>query len=163
MGRREITAGTASLRTAIGHTRLLMATDNVEIVRRGYSAFREAGVEGILEFLHPEIEWHMSAAFTHDPQVYRGYDGVREVFRFFNERIADLGADPHEFIDAGDRVIVPLRMHGRLRETGEPVAYELVQVWTGRDGKAIKLVTYPDTETAAADPDLVAAAGRSAV
>jgi hypothetical protein len=36
-----------------------------------------------------------------------------------------------------------MRMHGRLRETGEPVAYELVQVWTGRDGKAIKLVTYP--------------------
>jgi len=137
-----------------------MAADNVEIVRRGYRAFREGGVEGILQFLDPEIEWHMSAAFTHTPRTYRGHDGVREVFRFFNERIAELGADPHEFIDAGDRVIVPLRMHGRLRETGEPVAYELVQVWTGRDGKAIKLVTYPDTQTAVADPDVVAAADR---
>jgi ketosteroid isomerase-like protein len=135
-----------------------MATDNVEIVRRGYRAFREGGVEGILPFLDPGIEWHMSAAFTSDPRVYHGHDGVREVFRFFNERIEDLGAEPHEFIEAGDRVIVPMRMYGRLRETGEPVAYELVQVWTGRDGKAIKLVTYPDTQTAAADPDLVAAA-----
>jgi uncharacterized protein len=139
-----------------------MATDNVEIVRRGYRAFREGGVEGILQFLDPEIEWHMSAAFTHTPRTYHGHDGVREVFRFFNERIAELGADPHEFIDAGDRVIVPLRMHGRLRETGEPVAYELVQVWTGRNGKAIKLVTYPDTQTALADPDVVAAADRHA-
>jgi ketosteroid isomerase-like protein len=52
-------------------------------------------------------------------------------------------------------------MHGRLRKTGEPVAYELVQVWTGRDGKAIKLVTYPDMQTAA-DPDLVAAVNRRA-
>jgi ketosteroid isomerase-like protein len=137
-----------------------MAADNVEIVRRGYRAFREGGVEGILQFLDPEIEWHMSAAFTHTPRTYRGHDGVREVFRFFNERIAELGADPHEFIDAGDCVIVPLRMHGRLRETGEPVAYELVQVWTGRDGKAIKLVTYPDTQTAVAAPDVVAAADR---
>jgi len=135
-----------------------MAIDNVEIVRRGYGAFREGGVEAILEFLDPEIEWHMSAAFTSTPRIYRGHDGVREVFRFFTERIDELGADPHEFIEAADRVIVPVRMHGRLRETGEPVAYELVQVWTGRDGRAIRLVTYPDMATAA-DTDLVAAVG----
>jgi ketosteroid isomerase-like protein len=131
-----------------------MGTDNVEIVRRGYKAFEERGVEGILQFLDPQIEWRMSAAFTGTPRIYRGHDGVREVFRFFNELIEGLGADPHEFIDAGDQVIVPLRMHGRLRESGEPVAYELVQVWTGRDGKAIRLVTYPDRETAMADPDV---------
>ena len=140
-----------------------MATDNVEIVRRGYRAFRNGGVEAILELLDPRIEWHMSAAFTHEPRIYRGHDGVREVFAFFDERIQELGAEPHEFIDAGDRVIVPLRMSGRLRDTGEPVAYELVQVWTGRDGKAIKLVTYPDTRAATGDPDLVAALdGRTA-
>lgn len=136
-----------------------MATENVEIVRRGYRAFRRGGVEGILQFLDPAIEWHMSAAFTSTPRVYYGHDGVREVFRFFNEQIDELGADPHEYIEAGDRVIVPVRMHGRLRETGEPVAYELVQVWTGRDGKAIKLVTYPDTRTAIGDPDVVSAVG----
>jgi ketosteroid isomerase-like protein len=128
-----------------------MGIDNVEIVRRGYRAFEEGGVEAILEFIDPAIEWHMSAAFTDEPRVFRGHDGVREVFRFFSERIDDLGADPHEFIDAGDRVIVPVRMHGRLRETGEPVAYELVQVWLGRNGKAIRLVTYPDRETAGAE------------
>jgi ketosteroid isomerase-like protein len=128
-----------------------MAIDNVEIVRRGYKAFEEGGVEGILQFIDPAIEWHMSAAFTGTPRVYHGHDGVREVFRFFSDRIDDLGAEPHEFIEAGDRVIVPLRMHGRLRETGEPVAYELVQVWLGLDGKAIQLNTYPDREAAAAD------------
>jgi ketosteroid isomerase-like protein len=131
-----------------------MAIDNVEIVRRGYRAFAEGGVEAILQFLDPEIEWHMSAAFTDTSRVYRGHDGVREVFRFFNERIADLGADPHEFIEAGDRVIVPVRMHGRLRETGDPVAYELVQVWLGRDGKAIRLVTFPDRESAEAETEV---------
>jgi uncharacterized protein len=128
-----------------------MDHDNVEIVRRGYRAFEEGGVEGILEFLDPGIEWRMSAVFTHTPRVFWGHDGVREVFRFFDEWIEDLGADPHEFIEAGDRVIVPVRMHGRLRESGEPVAYELVQVWLGRDGKAIRLVTYPDREAAIAD------------
>jgi uncharacterized protein len=130
-----------------------MAIDNVEIVRRGYRAFEEGGVEAILPFLDPDIEWHMSAAFTDTPRVYRGHDGVREVFRFFNEWIDDLGADPHEFIEAGDRVIVPVRMHGRLKETGEPVSYELVQVWLGRNGKAIRLVTYPDREMAIAEAE----------
>src|SRR5215211_7853167 len=116
---------------------LPMAIDNVEIVRRGYRAFEEGGVEAIIEFLDPAIEWHMSAAFTRTPRTYRGH--------------ADVGADPHEFIDAGDRVIVPVRLHGRLRETGEPVAYELVQLWLGRDGKAVRLNTYPNRETAVAD------------
>ena len=128
-----------------------MDADNVEIVRSGYRAFGKGGAEAILEFLDPGIEWHMSAVFTRTPRVFRGHDGVREVFRFFDELIENLGADPHEFIDAGDRVIVPVRMHGRLRESGEPVAYELVQVWLGRDGKAIRLVTYPDREAAMAD------------
>jgi hypothetical protein len=133
-----------------------VAIDNVEIVRRGYKAFEEGGVEAILQFLDPAIEWHMSVAFTRTPRVYQGHDGVREVFRFFQEWIDDLGADPHEFIDAGDRVIVPVRMHGRLRETGEPVAYELVQVWLGRGGKAVRLVTYPDREKALADAEQLA-------
>ena len=48
-------------------------------------------------------------------------------------------------------MIVPVRLHGRLRETGEPVAYELVQVWLGRNGKALRLNTYPDRETAVAE------------
>lgn len=139
-----------------------MATDNVDIVRRGYEAFREGGAEAILRFLDPDIEWHMSSAFTNAPRTYRGHEGVREVFRFFQERIDELGAEPHEFIEAGDRVIVPVRMFGRLRETGEPVAYELVQVWTGRDGRAVELVTYPDTEAAIADPDQIAVVGRRA-
>jgi len=39
------------------------------------------------------------------------------------DNVEDVGAVPHEFIDAGDRVIVPVRMHGRLRDSGEPVAY----------------------------------------
>jgi uncharacterized protein len=133
-----------------------VAIDNVEIVRRGYQAFEEGGVEAILQFVDPGIEWHMSAAFTRTPRVYHGHEGVREVFRFFEEWIDDLGVDPHEFIDAGDRVIVPLRMHGRLRDTGEPVAYELVQVWLGRDGKAVKLITYPDREKALADAEQLA-------
>jgi ketosteroid isomerase-like protein len=128
-----------------------MGSDNVEIVRRGYKAFREGGVEAILEFLDPAIEWHMSAVFTRTSRVFRGHDGVRQVFRFFDDQIEDLGADPHEFIEAGDQVIVPVRMHGRLRDSGDPVAYELVQVWLGRDGKAIRLVTYPDREAAIAD------------
>jgi ketosteroid isomerase-like protein len=128
-----------------------MELDNVEVARRGYEAFERGGVEAILEFLDPEIEWHMSPAFTRAPRVYHGHDDVREVFRFFDENIEDLGADPHEFIEAGDRLIVPVRMHGRFRGSGEPVAYELVQVWLGRDGKAIKLITYPDREAALAE------------
>ena len=52
--------------------------------------------------------------------------------------------EPEEIIEAGDRVVVPLRLGGRARFTGIPIEFSLVHVATFRNGKALRVDVYAD-------------------
>jgi uncharacterized protein len=125
-----------------------VARENAEIARLAYAAFNASGTDGILEFLHPEIEWRMWEEFARDSRVYKGHSGVREALGVFTENLDDFTAEPHEFIDAGDCLVVPVRLHGKAKGTGDEVDFELVQVWTERDGKAWRLDVYGSKDDA---------------
>jgi ketosteroid isomerase-like protein len=120
-----------------------MANENVETARKGYEAFRRKGVDGILEYLHPEIVWKAWSQFARGASVTRGHDGVRHLFTLYGEHFDDLRAEPHEFIEAGeDKVVVPFRLAGTEKGTGREVSWELVHVWTAGDGLARQLEVY---------------------
>jgi len=121
---------------------------NAEIARRAYEAFNRGGVDAILEFLDPDIEWRMWERFTRRARVYHGHEGVRKVLAMFEENLDDFVADPHEFIEAGGSVVVPVRLYGHAKGTGEPQSFELVQVWANRDGKAYRLDVYSELSEA---------------
>lgn len=118
------------------------------IARDAYAAFARGGIEAILEFAHPEIEWHMWEHFAGKPTVFRGHDGVRKVQSIFDDNIDDFWVEPLEFIEVGDHVLVPVRLHGKGKGTDQPVEFELVHVWTARDGKAIRLDAHGTKEEA---------------
>ena len=63
--------------------------------------------------------------------------GVFEVFEGF--RIV-----PVEFIDAGERVVVVSRIHGRARATGIEFEQPYVQVWEFRGGEPVSVADYRD-------------------
>jgi ketosteroid isomerase-like protein len=92
----------------------------------------------------------MYERFARGPHVYHGHEGVREVNRVFEENLDDLGAEPHEFIDAGDAVVVPVRFYGKAKGTGEELSFELVHVWTARGERASRLDVYSSKEEALA-------------
>ena len=120
-----------------------MENDKVETARKGYEAFRRKGVEGILEYLDPEIEWKAWAQFAREPSLTRGHEGVRHLFTLYGENFEDLRAEPHEFIEAGeDMVVVPFTLAGTEKGTGRAVEWELVHVWTVPDGVATRLEVY---------------------
>lgn len=137
-----------------------MSAETTKLARRAYEAFNRGGVDAILEFLDPDVEWHMWESFARDGRVYRGHDGVREVLGIFNENLDGFRADPHDFIEVGDRVVVPVDLHGRQKGTGERQSYELVAVWAIRDDRtAYRLDLYEElsdaleaAESAASDP-----------
>jgi ketosteroid isomerase-like protein len=122
--------------------------ENVDIARRAYEAFNHGGTDAILDYLDPEIEWRMFEAFARNPRVYEGHAGVREVLSLFQENYDDFRAEPQEFIDAGDRIVVPVRLSGRAKGTGEEASFELVQVWTASGERASRLDVYSTREEA---------------
>jgi ketosteroid isomerase-like protein len=125
-----------------------MSQVEVEIVQKAYEALRRDGYEAILEFIHPDFEAVAPPDLSVEPQTYRGREGVRYWFESFYEAVDEVRLEPDQFIDQGTRVVVPLHLVVRGRDSGIEVAQQLVQVWTIKDGKAIGMEAYPDTESA---------------
>lgn len=118
------------------------------MARRAYLAFNSDGVEAILEFLDPRIEWRMWEQFSREPRVFHGHDGVREVLSLFQENYDEFSAEPREFIEATDAVIVPVSLRGRAKGTGDETSFELVHVWSGPTARAVRLDVYSSVEEA---------------
>jgi ketosteroid isomerase-like protein len=53
-----------------------------------------------------------------------------------------------DFIEAGDRLVVPYRFGGRARYTGLDVEFQFVHVYTMRDGLLTRLEVHPDMAAA---------------
>ena len=125
-----------------------MPEESVETAKRAYEAFAQRGVDGILEYLDPEIEWHPWSRFAREPNVIRGHDGVRRLFSVYEENFEDLRAEPLEFIAAGDRIVVPFRLGGREKGTGRTMEIELVHVWTTDGNRASRVQVYESKDDA---------------
>jgi uncharacterized protein len=119
-----------------------MSSENLDAARRGFEALHQRGVEAFLDFIDPRFEMTTPPELTVEPATYRGHDGLRRYFESFYEIMDEVRFEPEEFIDAGDRVVVPARLVARGRDTGIEAVQQLAFVWTLRDGKALALETY---------------------
>jgi len=119
---------------------------NVEIVERSYDAFARGDMDGVVADMHPDIEWNQAQGLPHGGD-YHGLDEVRR--NIFDPLDAewwdDFAADPDEFLDAGDEVVVLGRYRGRGKQTGKLLDVPFVHVWTLRGGKAIRFRQFLDT------------------
>jgi ketosteroid isomerase-like protein len=141
-----------------------MAEENVEIVRRMYED-GEAAYYGRIEALHEAIESGDFSEFMAateqmiDPDFvlspaedspfpeagtreWRGREGFLRFVAGQAEGFVAMSLEPQEFIDAGDRVVVPLQFGGRARYTGIEVNFAVVHVVTIRDRKLARLDIY---------------------
>ena len=125
-----------------------MPEDSIEIVRKGYESLNEAGIEGALAFMDPAIEMELAPELTPEPQTLRGHAGVRRWFASASEALEEIRMKPEEFIDFGDRVVVPVRVIARGRGSRIEAVQRGTHVWTLRGGLAVRMDTYVDKESA---------------
>ena len=125
-----------------------MSQENIDAARAGFEALERDGVEGLLTFIHPDFETTTPADLTVEPATYRGHDGIRRYFESFYEVMDEVRFEPEDFIEAGDRVVVPARLVARGRDTGIEAEQRLVFVWTIRERKALRLETFATIESA---------------
>jgi ketosteroid isomerase-like protein len=112
-----------------------------------FAAYRTRGVEGVLEFIDEDFEAVVGPEISAEPDVYRGHDGVRRYFAAF-EGIDDVRLTPEEFIEDGERVLVPMVLTGRGASTGIEVEQRVVQAWRFRNGKAARVDVFTDLDSA---------------
>jgi len=125
-------------------------SDNLETVQRGFAAFNENGVDGIVPLVHPEFEATTPPELASEPDTYRGPDGIRRWFDSFDEVMDEIRWDAHEFHEVGDQVVVEFTLRARGKTSGLDFGQDAVMVWKLRDGKATGLELYPTLEKAMA-------------
>ena len=122
-----------------------MSQENVEIVRRGYELFAEGDLEGAAALLSADVEvpdaGGLGATGT-ATGTRRGREAFIRASEEAFEAFEDYRTEAEEFIDAGDAVVVPVRISGRGRASGAKLETRLTHVWVFRNGKVIRGEVY---------------------
>jgi uncharacterized protein len=127
-----------------------VSRENVEVVRRGFEAIADGGVEALLPLIHPEFEATTPPDLAAEPDTYRGPEGIRRYFDSFYDAMDRIEFDPERFIEVGELVVVPMTLRARGRTTGIETEQRIVQIWEVEDGKAIRVRVYATLEEALA-------------
>jgi ketosteroid isomerase-like protein len=126
-----------------------MSQENVEIVRRGYDAissvYSTGEVNDLLPFLEanydPDVVLKTSGMFPETAEVH-GHSGMLRFVSTQMEAFQKMWIEPQEFIDADNRVVVPVRFGGEARHTGLEVEFSVVHVASFRAGKVARIDIY---------------------
>jgi len=124
-----------------------MSREDVEVVRRSLEVFERDGLEGLLRHLDSDTEWTTTGSYIRRA-TYRGHEGMRRYFGSMLDEFEDVRIEPVEFIDAGEKVIVIIRISGRGKRSGAPVELTLVSVGSVRNGKTVQVRNYPSRDEA---------------
>jgi ketosteroid isomerase-like protein len=123
-----------------------MSQENVEIVQTLYDRLNDAYKTGhylqpMEEICHPDVVLRTSGMFPESGD-YRGHQGLREFTRNQADAFEQMWVRPAEFVDVGDRVVVPISFGGTARHTGIETTFAVVHVWTMRELKVSRLDMY---------------------
>jgi ketosteroid isomerase-like protein len=113
-------------------------------MRRGYERWRATGDIRA----HPDLVWDVSRLGWPDQQIYFGPEGANQFNADWADAWDDWELEPEEYIDVGERVVVIVNQRGRSKATGIPVDMRFAQVWSFRDGQAVKMQMYSSVDEA---------------
>jgi ketosteroid isomerase-like protein len=122
-----------------------MSQENVELVRRGFEDYLGTG-EPPWEYFSEEVE-----VYDHDAPdqgAYRGHAGMKRWLEDWGAAWAEWSIAPEELLDAGDSVVVLIRMSTRGRGSGLEVDREDALVYGVAGGKIVRVDYYNDRKQA---------------
>jgi ketosteroid isomerase-like protein len=122
-----------------------MSEENVEIVRRVYGGWAVGDFsEG--DVFDPDVEFEM--VDWPEAGKSQGVEAMRRTWQAALGAWDDFRAEPHEFIEVGEQVVVLTHARGRGKGSGAEVSADTATVWTLDAGKIVRLALYWDSAKA---------------
>ena len=119
---------------------------NLAIVRRSYDAFARGDMDAVVADMADDIVWEQAQGLPHGG-TYNGLAAVRRAV--FDPLDADwwneFSAEPSEFVEADEQVLVLGRYRGRAKATGRRLDVPFAHLWTLREGRAVRFRQFLDT------------------
>jgi ketosteroid isomerase-like protein len=123
-----------------------MSGENVEIVRAGIERFNDTG-HWDLNDSGPDFELDLSRSLGPQRGVFHGLAQADRSLENFLSDWESIRIEPHEFIEAGDDVVVPWTAHLVGRD-GIEVQARTAWIWTLRAGMIVRVCLYQDKQEA---------------
>lgn len=119
-----------------------MSQENVAIVRQAYEAYNREGVDGLLSYLAPDVEWR-NPPDSPIAGMFIGHRGVVEYQRLTDEVWEEMHFKPERISELPDgRVLVLARFRFRARASEMDADVPFAHLITVRDGKATAVHLY---------------------
>jgi ketosteroid isomerase-like protein len=118
-----------------------MPPGSVDVVREIVDAFNRGDVEAMLARMDPDFEWRPLEDSPVSRDV-RGHDQVRRYVEDWFGTFDNLRMEVLDLSGVGDQVVVEVHGHGRGRASGVELYNSYCQVWTLREGKAVRMDEY---------------------
>jgi hypothetical protein len=121
-------------------------TAPVDLVQAFYSAVAGGDVPGILDLLHPRLEWTEAEGFPYYSGTWtRPQDVVEKLLVPLMRDWDDFSAVADDFIIEGDRVVSLGAYAGTSKATGKAMRAPFAHIWRVADGKLKRFDMYTDT------------------
>jgi ketosteroid isomerase-like protein len=137
-----------------------LSQEDVELVRRLYadggpfSLPMDPDEERALldhlfqEYYDEQLEVHMPPDYPEGEQIFVGRRGMAELIGVLRDSWTKWRFEAERFIDAGDRVIVLIRVLAEGGSSGLATERETAHVWAVRDGRLTSIQIYRDRSEA---------------
>jgi ketosteroid isomerase-like protein len=125
-----------------------VSADHIAVVRRGYEAFNRGDIDTAVVEFDPDVEWHTYIVPGPGGGVYRGHDGVRELWSDAKKIFGGFRNEAEEIFDAGDQVVAFVRVEGVGAKSGVAVHARIAHLYTFRGGKVLRVESFEDRDAA---------------
>jgi len=116
----------------------------IDAIRRIYDAFSGWDIDELAQDVTHDFELNMPETVPWGG-TFHGVEGVRAFATVFRDHVVGQWADPDDYIDGGDAVVVLGRQRGRAIATGREYEVHFAHAWTLSDGMPVRCRSYFDT------------------
>jgi uncharacterized protein len=121
-----------------------MPESEIRALQRVYEAFSRWDVDELARDVAHDFELNMPRTLPWGG-TFHGADGVEAFATLFRDHVDGQWADPDEYMDAGDAIVVLGRLRGRAIATGAEFEVHFAHAWTLSDGVPARCRSYFDT------------------
>jgi uncharacterized protein len=121
-----------------------MSRENMEAVRRVFDAVNDRDIEAMQALFSEDGEFHSVLAAS-EGRVFRGHQGIRDYFEWFDDAFEEFRNEVEEVIEADEnRVVALARFIARGRESGVVLDQPIGAVFSLLGGQVTRMESYFD-------------------
>jgi uncharacterized protein len=119
-------------------------SEEIEALRRIYAAVQRKDTDELRRSVTHDIEWTLPDAVPWGG-THHGHLGITSFTDIYEQYVDGLWADPDEYLEAGDRILVLGRVSGRAHSSGRTFEVPFAHVWGLTDGMPSSFHGYYDS------------------